>query len=144
MPELILLNRQRRVAVAVAALRRFALRALSLCVRESGDGLFALCGLEEVVVTLVSDRRIDRIHRQFMDIPGATDVITFEHGEIIVSVDTAERCGAEFGHGTGAEAALYIVHGLLHLNGFVDDREEARAVMHAVQDRIWSACLPVS
>jgi probable rRNA maturation factor len=113
-------------------------------VRESGDGLFALCGLEEVVVTLVSDRRIDRIHRQFMDIPGATDVITFEHGEIIVSVDTAERCGAEFGHGTGAEAALYIVHGLLHLNGFVDDREEARAVMHAVQDRIWSACLPVS
>jgi probable rRNA maturation factor len=100
--------------------------------------------LEEVVVTLVSDRRIDRIHRQFMDIPGATDVITFEHGEIVLSADTAQRCGAEFGHGTDAEAALYIVHGLLHLNGFVDDTAEARAVMHAVQERIWAACLPVS
>lgn len=144
LPEVILLNRQRRVAVPKAALLSFARRALGLCLLESGDGLFALPKLEEVVVTLVSDSRIDRIHRQFMDIPGATDVITFEHGEIVISADTAERCGAEFEHGTAAEVALYIVHGLLHLNGFTDETEAARAVMHSVQDRIWAACLPVS
>jgi probable rRNA maturation factor len=143
LPEISLLNRQRGVAFPSAALRRFARRALSLCVRESADGLFALSGLEEVVVTVVSDRRIDGIHRQFMNIPGATDVITFEHGEIILSADTAQRCGAEFGHGTAAEAALYIVHGFLHLNGFRDDTETARTSMHSVQERIWTACLPV-
>jgi len=143
LPEVVLLNRQRGVALPVAALLRFARRALVLCALASADGRYALCSLEEVVVTLVSDRRIDKIHRQFMDIPGATDVITFEHGEIVLSADTAARCGAEFGHGAAAEAALYIVHGLLHLNGFLDGTEAERAAMHAVQDRIWAACLPV-
>jgi len=143
LPEIVVLNRQRRVALATAPLLRFARRALVLCARESADGLYALRGLEEVVVTLVSDRRIDKIHRQFMAIPGATDVITFEHGEIVLSTDTAERCGAEFGHGTAAEAALYIVHGLLHLNGFLDGTEPERAAMHAVQERIWAQCLPL-
>ena len=143
LPEIVLLNRQRRVPLATAPLLRFARRALALCARESADGLYALRSLEEVVVTLVSDRRIDKIHRQFMAIPGATDVITFEHGEIVLSADTAERCGAEFGHGTAAEAALYIVHGLLHLNGFLDGTEPERAAMHAVQDRIWAECLPL-
>jgi rRNA maturation RNase YbeY len=143
LPELVLLNRQRRVAVSGPALLRFARRALALCVRESADGLFELCRLEEVVVTLVSDRRIAGIHKQFMGIGGATDVITFEQGEIVVSADTAERCGAEYGHGMAAEAGLYVVHGLLHLNGFLDGTEPERARMHAVQERIWTACLPV-
>ena len=143
LPEIVLLNRQRRVPLAMAPLLRFARRALALCARESVDGLYGLRSLEEVVVTLVSDRRIDKIHRQFMAIPGATDVITFEHGEIVLSADTAERCGAEFGHGTAAEAALYIVHGLLHLNGFLDGTEPERAAMHAVQERIWAECLPL-
>ena len=143
LPEIVLLNRQRSVALPVAPLVRFARRALARCALESADGLYALCRLEEVVVTLVSDRRIDKIHRQFMDIAGATDVITFEHGEIVLSADTAARCGAEFGHGAAAEAALYIVHGLLHLNGFLDGTEAERLAMHGVQDRIWAACLPV-
>ncbi len=143
LPKVVLLNRQRQVAVEKARFLRFTEGALALCARESADGRFGLCSLEEVGVVLVSDRRIARIHRQFMDIPGATDVITFEHGEIILSMDTAERCGAEFGHGTTAEAALYIVHGLLHLNGFVDASESDRVAMHAVQNRIWSQCLPL-
>ena len=143
LPEIVLLNRQRSVALPVAPLVRFAQRALARCALESADGLYALCRLEEVVVTLVSDRRIDKIHRQFMDIAGATDVITFEHGESVLSADTAARCGAEFGHGAAAEAALYIVHGLLHLNGFLDGTEAERVAMHGVQDRIWAACLPV-
>ena len=102
LPEIVLLNRQRAVALPGVPLLRFARRALALCALESADGLYALCGLEEVVVTLVSDRRIDKIHRQFMDVAGATDVITFEHGEIVLSADTAARCGAEFGHGAAA------------------------------------------
>lgn len=141
MPELVLLNRQRSVRMDLGALEVFARRVLPDCLRESADGLFALCALEEVVVTLVSDRRIDQIHRQFMNIPGATDVITFEHGEIVISAQTAERCAREFAHSTAAETGLYIVHGLLHLNGFLDGTEPERSRMHAVQDRIWRAAL---
>lgn len=141
LPELVVLNRQRSVGADLGWLRRFALMALPLCVAESADGLFALAALEEVVVTLVSDKRIDAMHRQFMNIAGATDVITFEHGEIIISMDTAERCALELGHAPMAEAALYLTHGLLHLNGFLDADPLDRERMHGVQDRIWRGCL---
>ncbi|RFC41798.1 MAG: putative rRNA maturation factor [Verrucomicrobia bacterium] len=145
LPQIVLLNRQRSVQVDLKALEKFALLVLPACVRESGDGLglYALSALEEVVITLVSDRRIEQIHRQFMNIPGATDVITFEHGEIVISAQTAERCALEFGHSVAAETGLYLVHGLLHLNGFLDETEPQRSRMHAVQDRIWRAALPL-
>jgi probable rRNA maturation factor len=97
--------------------------------------------LEEVVVTCVSDKRIDKVHRDFMDIEGATDVITFQHGDIVVSVDTAARAATEHGHGLDEELLIYIVHGFLHLNGYDDADEEERAAMHVVQDKIWRAVL---
>jgi probable rRNA maturation factor len=74
-------------------------------------------------------------------VPGATDVITFEHGEIVVSADTAKRCAAEHGHGVTEELALYVIHGLLHLNGYDDIAPRDRAKMHRVQDRIWRRIL---
>lgn len=142
-PALVLLNRQRSVVVNMAVLRNFAAAVLPACLLESEDGLHALSKIEEVGVTLVSDRRIDRIHQQFMNIPGATDVITFEHGEIVISAETAARCAAEFGHSLEAELGLYLIHGLLHLNGFLDGTESERRRMHAVQDRVWRTGLRV-
>lgn len=137
LPELVLLNRQRAVALDLDALQERLHRAVPLCAAHSADGVYALRSLEEVVVSLVSDRRIAQIHRDFMNIPGATDVITFEHGEIIISAQTALRCAGEYGHSTLEEVALYMVHGLLHLNGFLDRTDAERKAMHAVQDRIW-------
>ncbi len=137
LPELVLLNRQRAVALDLDALQERLHRAVPLCADHSADGVYALRSLEEVVVSLVSDRRIAQIHRDFMNIPGATDVITFEHGEIIISAQTALRCAGEYGHSTLEEVALYMVHGLLHLNGFLDGTDAERKAMHAVQDRIW-------
>jgi probable rRNA maturation factor len=93
--------------------------------------------LEEVVVTVVSDGRIDRMHREFMGISGATDVITFEHGDVVVSADTAQREADARGHRVEAELGLYIVHGLLHLNGFDDLSPGPRTEMHRVQDVVW-------
>ena len=139
LPELVVLNRQRSVVLDLAALQARLLRALPLCAVQSADGVYALRSLEEVVVSLVSDRRIAQIHRDFMNISGATDVITFEHGEIIISAQTAMRCAGEYGHSTLEEAALYSIHGLLHLNGFLDGTDHERQAMHAIQERIWLA-----
>ena len=139
LPELVLLNRQRSVVLDLAALEARLLRALPLCAVHSADGVYALRSLEEVVVSLVSDRRIAQIHRDFINIPGAKYVITFEHGEIIISAQTAMRCAGEYGHSTLEEAALYAVHGMLHLNGFLDGTDDQRQVMHALQEGIWLA-----
>ena len=136
-----LINRQRRVPFKLGWLRRFAWLALAQCREESADGAFALKHLPEVEVAIVSDRVIGRVHKEFMNIPGATDVITFEHGEIVMSADTAKAYAAEHGHSVEEELALYTVHGLLHLNGFEDATSRDAARMHKVQDRIWKACL---
>jgi probable rRNA maturation factor len=130
-------NRQRSVRVDLPWLRRFAAEALDACLPESANGLYALKQAEAVEVAIVTDAVIARVHEEFMDIPGATDVITFEHGEIVTSAETAKRCAEEHGHSTTEELALYIVHGLLHLNGHDDLESPARKRMHAVQNRLW-------
>jgi probable rRNA maturation factor len=79
---------------------------------------------DQVLVVLVSDRKISAIHQQFMSIANPTDVITFQHGEIVVSVETAAKQAIDYGTDLLHELRLYIAHGLLHLAGF-DDHSEA-------------------
>jgi probable rRNA maturation factor len=134
-------NRQRRVRFAVAWVRRFAKLAASHCVSHSANGAFALRELPEVEITVVSDRVIARVHEQFMGIPGATDVITFEHGEIVMSAETACLYAAEHAHAIEQELGLYTIHGLLHLNGFEDAEPRDAELMHEVQNHVLLTCL---
>lgn len=136
-----LTNRQRRVRFNADWLRHIAGVALQNCRDVCGDGRFALRALGEVEVVIVSDRVIARVHEQFMGIAGATDVITFEHGEIVISAETARANAAEFGTTIERELALYTIHGLLHLNGFADATPPDAARMRRVQDRVLKKCL---
>jgi probable rRNA maturation factor len=134
-------NLQRRIPLDLPWLRRFAAVALDEAVAHSADGKFALRELDEVSVAIVSDRRIAQIHADFMGIAGPTDVITFEHGDIVISAETARAYSAEFAQPVDHEVALYILHGLLHLNGFDDIAARDRKRMHAVQARLFEKCL---
>ena len=95
-----------------------------------------LCDLDEVEVTLVSDQVIADVHVEFMDIEGATDVITFDHGEILISTETAAVQAAENGNSVERETALYVVHGLLHLAGYTDKTEAAFKQMASLQEQV--------
>jgi probable rRNA maturation factor len=139
--EITVSNRQRSVRVNLGWLRAFSAAALDACLPLSGDKRFALRSLEEIDIAIVSDATIAKVHVDFMNIAGATDVITFDHGEIVVSAQTAEKCAQEHGHSSDEELALYIVHGLLHLNGYDDIAPADRKAMHAVQNRLWRALL---
>jgi len=129
------------VPIRLPWLRRFARVALEMCAGSSADGRFALRQLEEIEVAIVSDRMIAGVHERFMNLPGATDVITFEHGEIVMSAQTAAAQARQYGHGVDSELALYIVHGLLHLNGYDDRARSDAAGMRRAQQRILQACL---
>ena len=139
--EISLHNRQRKVRAALPWLRRFAPLALAECLLHPAHGETPLPRLGEVEVTLVSDATIARVHRDFMEIPGATDVITFDHGEIVISTETAQANAAIYGRSLDEELALYIVHGLLHLNGYEDKEPTAAARMHRLQEQILADCL---
>jgi probable rRNA maturation factor len=136
MPPLTLVNRQRRIPLNTFWLRQVAKTVLPICREVSDDGRFGLRDLSEIVVAIVSDPTIAQIHLDFMGIEGPTDVITFDHGEIVISADTAKACAARYSHPIEQELALYTIHGLLHLNGF-DDRSPASAArMRKTQARI--------
>ena len=121
-------------------LRRFAALAWTSCREESGDARFALA-LEEVEASVVSNRAIAKVHRGFMGIAAPTDVITFQHGEIVMSADTARENAAYYRQSVEAELALYTVHGLLHLNGFEDANPREANRMRRVQTRVVRSCL---
>ena len=101
--------------------------------------------LAHLEVTLVDDATSERVHRDFMDIEGATDVITFHHGEIVIGAEVAQRQAEEYGEPLLREIYRYFVHGLLHLAGHEDENAEQRRTMEAAQESIvekgWQAQL---
>ncbi len=112
------------------------LAALPFCLESCGGEEPVLPELAEVEVSLIDDATIAEVHGEFMDDPTPTDVITFHHGEILVSLDTARREGPGHGNSPEDETLLYIIHGLLHLNGHTDLREPDRTAMHLAQEAI--------
>jgi probable rRNA maturation factor len=136
LPTITVLNRQRTIPARFTALRTFAERALQECLKLRRLKPTALTKLEEVSVVLVSDRRMAEFHRRFLHEPGPTDVITFQHGEIFVSTETARRQARRFGTSLEHELRLYIVHGLLHLHGFDDRDARSAAEMKRVQEKL--------
>lgn len=107
-----------------------------------------------ISVAIVDDRRIAELNAKHLQHEGPTDVLTFDlgtshsqpdgskrealtvDGEIVLSIETAQRLADERGHGVEAEAALYAVHGTLHLLGYDDSDDKSAAEMHAIEDEI--------
>ena len=57
-------------------------------------------------------------------------------GDIIISVETAERQAEEYGHSLEREIGFLFVHGFLHLIGYDHGDEESEAVMTAKQEAV--------
>ena len=101
--------------------------------KKNNAELAALSGVE---ISILGSRAMAKVHRDFLDIRGATDVITFPYGEILVCASVAAARAPEFGHSTTQELALYIIHGLLHLSGFDDLSGPDAKTMAATQQKI--------
>jgi len=129
-------NRQRVIQVKLPALQDFARRALTECLKLPGREPVALAQLAEVSVIVISDRRMAELHRRFLREPGPTDVITFQHGEIFVSTETARRQAGAFRTSLDHELRLYIVHGLLHLRGYDDKTPTGALEMQRLQESL--------
>jgi probable rRNA maturation factor len=140
-PKIILHNLQRKISVNIAELEKFAGNAMQHSLQLQPRKRTDLHKLNEIFIWLVSDRRMALLHRKFLGQSRPTDVLTFQHGEIFISVDTALRHARTFGNSLLGELKLYIVHGLLHLHGFDDQtRTEARKMKKA-QEKILRCAL---
>lgn len=99
----------------------------------------ALDSLEELAIAFIDERESARVHDQFMGVAGSTDVITFEHGELLICPAVALRQAEEHSEPLTRELLRYMVHGLLHLAGYEDDSAEKRKLMEKVQERMVDA-----
>ncbi len=116
-------------------------KALPLVLDKPGTKIPVLPELSKVEINIVSDETIAKVHGEFMDDPTPTDVITFHHGEIFISADSAGENASENNLLPWQEMLLYMIHGLLHLNGHVDKELPERTEMHGVQDTILAKVL---
>ena len=139
-PKILVRNLQRKIDVDVLELRGFAAKAVQHSLALQTQKRTDLRKLSKVFVWLISDRRMALLHRKFLGQSGPTDVLTFQHGEIFISAETARRNARAFGNSLVRELKLYVVHGLLHLHGF-DDRTPGEAdKMKSAQEKILRIC----
>lgn len=131
--EITVSNRQRGIPINVADLEEFGRRALQACRETAG---FRMLRSDDVAVIIISDRRMAELHARFMNVAGATDVITFQHGEIFISAETARRNARRFRNSLARELQLYLVHGLLHLHGFDDQTPKDAGKMDLLQNTV--------
>lgn len=102
--------------------------------------------LRSLSIAMVGDATMARLHEQFLNVPGTTDVITFEldhdargrpmAGEVVVCVPEARRQAARRGVKVEHELLLYALHGVLHLSGYDDLEPAAHRRMHRAEDRV--------
>ncbi len=100
--------------------------------------------LDAVEIALVDDARITDLNRRFLGRDGATDVIAFEAeeeperraGQVIISVETAQRQAREIGHSLHAELCVLVAHGVLHVLGYEDYDEHSRGRMDRLQQQV--------
>ena len=139
-PEVSVHNLQRKISVNVAELDKFAGVAVQHSLQLQKGKQTDLRKSGEVSVWLISDRRMAFLHRKFLGQSGPTDVLTFQHGEIFISVETAQRHARAFGNSLLRELKLYIVHGLLHLHRFDDQTPSKAHKMKTAQEKILRVC----
>lgn len=152
MSELILRNRQRVRRVNLAKLRQLTRLLLEELVGAQNY---------ELGIHLVAAPEMRRINQAFLRHEGSADVITFDYankarpassrqshlqfgagfpkpvyGEIFICVNEAVVQAREFKTRWPSEVVRYVIHGVLHLQGYDDLRPAARRKMKREEGRL--------
>jgi probable rRNA maturation factor len=116
--------------------------------------------LAELSVVLLDTAAMAALHKQWMDLPGPTDVMAFPMdgeelvldagdrsgpgmhagltspgmlGDVVLCPEVAATQAVAAGHSTDAELALLCTHGILHLLGYDHEEPEAEREMFLLQ-----------
>ena len=137
-----IVNRQRRIPVAVRPLEEFSER-----VRKE-----LRFPPESVAIQLISDTAMARLNQTYRQKSGPTDVLSFpanglsprggvpegaDHeyiGDIAISPETARRNARLYERSLPAELRTLILHGMIHLAGY--DHEADNGEMNRLERRL--------
>ncbi|WP_394214330.1 rRNA maturation RNase YbeY [Brachybacterium vulturis] len=104
----------------------------------------------EMSILFVDEGAMEKLHVQWLDLPGPTDVMSFPMdelipgtaqqpapegllGDVVLCPAVATRQAAEAGHSAVEEMLLLTVHSILHLLGYDHMEEDERTEMFDLQ-----------
>ncbi|HEY6403813.1 MAG TPA: rRNA maturation RNase YbeY [Blastocatellia bacterium] len=102
-----------------------------------------------LTVTFISDRAMRRLNRDYRGIDKPTDVLSFAYhedeeavagdetrhiGDVVISVETAERYARELALSFDREIEHLLIHGALHLAGY--DHETDNGEMNKLEGKL--------
>ncbi len=107
----------------------------------------------ELCILFVDTVAMTRLHQQWMDLPGPTDVMSFPMdelrpgspgapseegmlGDVVICPAVAEEQAKQAGHSSEEEMLLLATHGILHLLGYDHAESEEEQVMFALQRKL--------
>ncbi|PTW91621.1 putative rRNA maturation factor [Microbacteriaceae bacterium MWH-Ta3] len=107
----------------------------------------------DISVMFVDETAMERLHVEWMDEPGPTDVLSFPMdelrpgtedkptepgllGDVVVCPTVAARQAVIAGHSTEDEIRLLITHGMLHLLGFDHAEPDEEREMFGIQKEL--------
>lgn len=121
-------------------------------------GRFLLDGLfvhpeAELSIILVDTTAMEKLHIEWMDEPGPTDVLSFPMdelrpgttgrltpagvlGDVVLCPEVAQAQAVKAGHSTQEELLLLTTHGVLHLLGYDHAEPDEEAEMFGLQRRL--------
>ncbi|NHC45049.1 rRNA maturation RNase YbeY [Motilibacter aurantiacus] len=112
--------------------------------------------LAELSILLVDVDTMERLHVQWMDEPGPTDVLSFPMdelrptrddeepepgllGDVVLCPMVAEKQAKQAGHSTEDELHLLLTHGILHLLGYDHAEPDEEREMFGLQRQLLGA-----
>jgi len=110
----------------------------------------------QVSISFINDREMRKLNTVYRGKDKTTDVLSFSQiegatlidppslGDVVISLDTAERQAHEYKVSLARETLRLLVHGLLHLCGFDHERVSARRMrqMQKMEDYLFALHAP--
>ena len=104
----------------------------------------------EICIELTNDEVIHQVNRDFRFVDRPTDVLSFPTsegeeliaepdghlGDIMISLETAQRQADQLGHSLEREVKFLAIHGTLHILGYDHMRPEDEQIMFSKQREI--------
>ena len=106
----------------------------------------------EISVLFTNDEFIRSLNNKYRGIDKPTDVLSFSLwegsvktpelesdkllGDIIISVETAQRQAKNLNHSMEKELTVLLIHGLLHLTGYAHEKDKDYKIMREKESEI--------
>ena len=102
----------------------------------------------EITVSIIGEKKIRELNRNYRSINSETDVLSFASdeinpetnkkiiGDVIISYPVAEKQSRAVNNQIGDELELLTIHGVLHLLGYDHETKEGEKIMFAFQSHL--------